>query len=104
MVLEIYKNVKSVAAGGPVRPTTVGGAGVGLGVPRLSTGCWGSRGRPPPQDSAPAHGGSAIYTAEPGVPFIGNSLCAPPEARAKLPLTLCSLRDRSLSERSPAAP
>ena len=31
MVLEIYKNVRSDAAGGPMRPTTAGVAGVGQG-------------------------------------------------------------------------
>lgn len=78
----------------------MGGAVVGPGVRCLSTGCCGSRGRPPPQDSAPAHGGCAIYTAEPGEPFIGDSLCAPPEACAKLPLTLQAPEDTSLSDLS----
>ena len=31
MVLEIYKNVRSDAAGGPLRPSTAGVAGVGRG-------------------------------------------------------------------------
>lgn len=86
MVLEIYENVCSDAAGGPMKADHSGWGRGGSGACCVITGCWGNGKRPPTPGLSLQPAEAALSAPLSPRPFIRNSLSALEEVCASLPL------------------